>query len=825
MLEIMGFPGKTRTEVLPARIESTIVLDQRPETTLPETSPKSHLESVAAETPPPPSFDVFLTPEALAINEARLCHLASLGLDLKNKRVLEVGGGIGLHTCFFESQGCDVLFTEARAENLEEAKRRYPHRKTALVNLDADSDLSSLGRFDVVYCYGTLYHLTNPSNALRRLAAICDGVILLETCVTPGDEEELHPEAEPASVANQAFTGMGCRPTRSWVMSELRRYMGFAYQTVTQPNHHDFEQNWIAPAERKLYRAVFVGAKSRLTSSQLSESPCLLQCAVPVTDRGTWLDVGAHLGETSFAKAEANPDLQVIAFEPNIALANQTFQRLPNFQVLPIAIGEQTGLATFHLNTFAAASSMLPMDESARKEWIGGEVLAQDSQITVPVMRLDAVMNWLGIKKIDFLKIDAQGGDFAVVKSLGERLKDVRKIKLEVTTKPQQLYVGAATKSEIVAFLSEQSQTHGQEENLLFIQLGPWPQDQCNGSPLQSPQDEQVLKKALLGMQPYKLVSLAQSQAAKSVMQRKSHWSFGCYADDRSLASCFRQILFSVFQERKLTKPLLFQWYDHLRLHLYLGNDMSLPTYVSGVIDPNEFFFLNAFLRKGMTFIDIGANEGFYSVFASDRVGEDGRVLAFEPSQREADRLLRNLELNEAANVTVEIKGVADIDGEAILKLCEYGHEGQNTLGGFAHKVNQDGTQKATLIKLDSYFAAHTMDRIDLMKIDVEGAEERVLRGALETLKRFRPVLLMEMNDASLRLQGSSCSDVAELIASGEYCIYNFDSATGKLVVAREGSYSDNVVAVPREKICLIEQIDSGHDETIQKSPQCADEC
>jgi predicted acyltransferase (DUF342 family) len=67
----------------------------------------------------------------------------------------------------------------------------------------------------------------------------------------------------------------------------------------------------------------------------------------------------------------------------------------------------------------------------------------------------------------------------------------------------------------------------------------------------------------------------------------------------------------------------------------------------------------------------------------------------------------------------------------------------------------------------------------------------------------------MEMNDASLRLQGSSCSDVANLIASGDYCIYNFNSLTGKLVVAGDGSYSDNVVAVPREKICLIEQIDS----------------
>ncbi|MBU6236932.1 MAG: FkbM family methyltransferase [Planctomycetes bacterium] len=832
-LERMKIPGKTRSEVLPISIEATSVLDQPTEITFPESAPETHSERITAEHPSPPSFDVFLTPEALAINEARLCHLASLGLDLKNKRVLEVGGGIGLHTCFFESQGCDVLLAEARAENLDEAKRRYPHRKTALVNLDADSDLSHLGRFDVVYCYGTLDHLTNPSNALRRLAAICDGMILLETCVTPGDEEELHPEAEPASVVNQAFTGMGCRPTRSWVMSELRRHMGFAYQTVTQPNHHDFEQNWIAPSPRKLYRAVFVGAKSRLTNCQLSENPCLLQCAVPVTDRGTWLDVGAHLGETSFAKAEANPNLRVIAFEPNIALASQTFQRLQNFQILPIAIGEQTGLTEFHLNAFSAASSILPMDESARQQWIGGEVLSRATQIMVPVMRLDDVMNWLGIQHVDFLKIDAQGGDFSVVKSLGDRIKDVRKIKLEVTTTVQQLYIGAAIKHEIIAYLasrgfalvSEQSQTHGQEENLLFFQLDPWPQDECNASPLQSPQDEQVLRKTLLGMHPDHLVSLAQSQAAKSVIQRKSHWSFGSYADDRSLASCFRQILFSVFQERKLTKPLLFQWYDHLRLHLYLGNDMSLPTYVSGVIDPNEFFFLNAFLRKGMNFIDIGANEGFYSVFASDRVGEDGRVVAFEPSQREADRLLRNLELNEATNVTVEIKGVADIDGEAILKLCEYGHEGQNTLGGFAHKVNQDGTQTATLITLDCYFAAHTMDRIDLMKIDVEGAEERVLRGALETLKRFRPVLLMEMNDASLRLQGSSCSDVAELIESGEYCIYNFDSVTGKLVVAREGSYSDNVVAVPREKICLIEQIDGGHDGTIQKSPQCADEC
>src|SRR4051794_35479336 len=95
-----------------------------------------------------PEQAVFLTPEALAINEARLCHLASLGLDLAGKTVLEVGGGIGLHTCFFESLGCKVTFTDGRPENVAEVKRRYPHRTTAQLDLDQETDITRLGSFD-----------------------------------------------------------------------------------------------------------------------------------------------------------------------------------------------------------------------------------------------------------------------------------------------------------------------------------------------------------------------------------------------------------------------------------------------------------------------------------------------------------------------------------------------------------------------------------------------------------------------------------------------------------------------------------------------------
>src|SRR5262245_63170873 len=96
-------------------------------------------------------FDVFLTPEALRINRARLEHLATLGLDLQNKRVLEVGAGVGLHTGFFEERGCDILSTDGNSANVAEMLRRHPNRRIGLLDMDRPGGLSGLGIFDVIY--------------------------------------------------------------------------------------------------------------------------------------------------------------------------------------------------------------------------------------------------------------------------------------------------------------------------------------------------------------------------------------------------------------------------------------------------------------------------------------------------------------------------------------------------------------------------------------------------------------------------------------------------------------------------------------------------
>lgn len=213
-------------------------------------------------------FAVFLTPEANAINMMRQAHLASLGLDLARKQVLEVGAGIGLHTPFFLERGCEVLVTDGNAENVGEIRRRLPNVRSALLDLEQDRAIDDLGTFDIVYCYGLLYHLSNPEAAIAKFASVCRGQLLLETVVGLGRYPEVQLIRDFVS-NNQAVAGVGCRPTRPWIMQTLTRYFSHAYVTRTQPDYPDFTPDWIIPETRLIYRGVFVGSKYPLSSPEL----------------------------------------------------------------------------------------------------------------------------------------------------------------------------------------------------------------------------------------------------------------------------------------------------------------------------------------------------------------------------------------------------------------------------------------------------------------------------------------------------------------------------------------------------------------------------
>ena len=216
----------------------------------------------------------------MQINKARQDHLATLGLDQSNKTVLEVGAGIGLHTQFSIDRGCAVTITDGDPANVAAIRKRYPDHDVRSLDLDLALDAESLGRFDIVYCYGTLYHLQHPDAALSRMASVCSGQILLETIVAPGAHAELHLVTEPPT-SDQAVGGVGCRPTRLWVLEALRRHFGHAYATLTQPDHPDFEMDWTLTKSFGNMRAIFVGSRAPLCLPALTEELPVRHCPAP----------------------------------------------------------------------------------------------------------------------------------------------------------------------------------------------------------------------------------------------------------------------------------------------------------------------------------------------------------------------------------------------------------------------------------------------------------------------------------------------------------------------------------------------------------------
>ena len=278
------------------------------------------------------------------------------------------------------------------------------------------------------------------------------------------------------------------------------------------------------------------------------------------------------------------------------------------------------------------------------------------------------------------------------------------------------------------------------------------------------------------------------------------NWYFDVDWQNTDLGYKIRRSIWTYFSRRKTFAALDVPWYGGLKLRIYLGNDQSRQQFVAGCLDPNEFALFDKLLTPGMVFLDVGANEGFYAVFASRCVGETGSVWAFEPSRREMEHLTANVRLNGLANAVTFCVALAEEDTEAELLIAGEEHSGHNTLGQFVYESGLSARESVSLRRLDSVLQEKPLERLDFLKIDAEGAEMRVLAGARDALRRFRPFILLEMNDPSLRAQGSSRDRLIKLLESHDYRLYLFDPATGLPVPAFEGRYGDNMLAVPVER-------------------------
>ena len=186
---------------------------------------------------------VFDTNAARAINAARLEWLARANLPIAGSRVLDVGAGVGHFIPFYLDLGCTVVAVDGRTENVAELKRRHPDLEAHTA--DAQTlDPQQLGVFDVVHCFGLLYHLESPIAALRRLGAMCRRVLILETMVCDSSEP-LMVLVDETKAASQAIEGLGSRPSPAFIALSLNRIgFDYVYGAAEPPRHPDFEFDW-----------------------------------------------------------------------------------------------------------------------------------------------------------------------------------------------------------------------------------------------------------------------------------------------------------------------------------------------------------------------------------------------------------------------------------------------------------------------------------------------------------------------------------------------------------------------------------------------------
>jgi FkbM family methyltransferase len=189
--------------------------------------------------------------------------------------------------------------------------------------------------------------------------------------------------------------------------------------------------------------------------------------------------------------------------------------------------------------------------------------------------------------------------------------------------------------------------------------------------------------------------------------------------------------------------------------------------YVHRDFEPNIRTEIQKRLRRGDQFLDIGANVGFYSLHAAKTVGANGTVYAFEPAPETRKALERNLLLNGIRNVIPVAVALSNSIGRSELFLDARNNSGASSL---RKSPNSGGSVEVELDTYDNYAARNGLSVPALVKIDVEGAEVKVLRGMHDLLSRSdRPAVILEVSEWSLKQMGSSKEELFEFMIQHRY--------------------------------------------------------
>lgn len=202
---------------------------------------------------------------------------------------------------------------------------------------------------------------------------------------------------------------------------------------------------------------------------------------------------------------------------------------------------------------------------------------------------------------------------------------------------------------------------------------------------------------------------------------------------------------------------------------------------------------LSLYLSPGSVFVDVGANYGIYSLIAARIVGDSGRVIAFEPAQENFEILKKNILLNCMNNINLFPLALSDRNG--LMKLYYHPDPGRNSLIP-EHSKFMNG-EEVEVKKLDQVLEKIGINLVDFIKIDVEGADLLVIKGAKETICKYRPVVQFEYIP-SMQSGTDLLQETFDFFSRNQYVVMSSEKRLTQPELITTGG---NFLAIPMEKM------------------------
>ena len=225
------------------------------------------------------------------------------------------------------------------------------------------------------------------------------------------------------------------------------------------------------------------------------------------------------------------------------------------------------------------------------------------------------------------------------------------------------------------------------------------------------------------------------------------------------------------------------------------GYSLRLPTryykYFESDYELNNINFINNNITPGMTAIDVGAHIGLISVIIGKQVSPHGKVFSCEPTPSTFRLLKKTVEINKMSGIVQPInKAVSEKTGKDFFYVTDIEASNSNSMSNNRRTLGTETKIEVQVVSIDDLAKESSLEKIDLIKIDAEGTEYSVLKGASAVIDKWHPKIILALHPDSIKNFGDTLSDIWDFVIAKKYTvIYKTDRITKDEFISQTGLF------------------------------------